>query len=279
MSTRAISKTTSLPAGGDLPPEPISPELCLVCPELAEWARRRLPDYDLEEPEGRRKPRPPSTRRLRLPTQRRQRLRQNQGPLPRATPVPPRRSGVRLGRSIATAFALVALAASTALPTPGRDAVSYTAAVAAEREPLRPPDADGPGQRRLAVVVPDVCRKAYVFAKGLLQDWGFAWRVTGNVQGFAANFVTEQRPAPGTLVVSTGAPLIELRLARNPHYRERGKPENGAPYVGTTLREATPARLMFDLSLGKAPVLTPCERGDTAAGSGDAQLTTAGAAP
>src|SRR3954453_16688895 len=36
------------------------------------------------------------------------------------------------------------------------------------------------------LTVPDVRRKAYVFAKGILQDGGFAWRVQGSVKGYAA---------------------------------------------------------------------------------------------
>src|SRR4029079_329276 len=39
------------------------------------------------------------------------------------------------------------------------------------------------------LVVPDVRRQAYVFAKGILEDGGFAWRVDGGVQGYAANIV------------------------------------------------------------------------------------------
>ena len=65
------------------------------------------------------------------------------------------------------------------------------------------------------LTVPDVRKKAYVFAKGILQDAGFAWRVEGTVKGFAANTVTVQRPAPGTKVIDNGAPLIVLGLSRN----------------------------------------------------------------
>ncbi len=83
------------------------------------------------------------------------------------------------------------------------------------------------------LTVPDVRKKAYVFAKGILQDAGFAWRVEGSVKGFAANTVTVQRPAPGTKVIDNGAPLVVLSLTRNANYGESGLPENSAPYKGT----------------------------------------------
>jgi len=85
------------------------------------------------------------------------------------------------------------------------------------------------------IVVPDVRRQAYVFAKGILQDAGFAWRVEGSVQGYAANTVTVQSPAPGKRVVDNGAPTVVLRLARNSAYSERGLPENVSPYHGTQI--------------------------------------------
>lgn len=85
------------------------------------------------------------------------------------------------------------------------------------------------------LVVPDVRAKPYVFAKGILQDAGFAWRVDGDVQGYAANTVALQNPAPGTRVVDNGAPLVALRLVRNRGYGERGLPENDSPYKGTRI--------------------------------------------
>ena len=85
------------------------------------------------------------------------------------------------------------------------------------------------------LTVPDVRKKAYVFAKGILQDSGFAWRVEGSVKGFAANTVTAQRPAPGTKVIDNGAPLVVLSLSRNTTYGESGLPENGAPYKSTRI--------------------------------------------
>ena len=85
------------------------------------------------------------------------------------------------------------------------------------------------------LMVPDVRKKAYVFAKGILQDAGFAWRVDGTVKGFSANTVTVQRPAPGTKVIDNGAPLVVLSLSRNTTYGESGLPENSAPYKATRI--------------------------------------------
>ena len=85
------------------------------------------------------------------------------------------------------------------------------------------------------LTVPDVRKKAYVFAKGILQDAGFAWRVEGTVRGFSANTVTVQRPAPGTKVIDNGAPLVVLSLSRNTTYGESGLPENSAPYKATRI--------------------------------------------
>ena len=48
------------------------------------------------------------------------------------------------------------------------------------------------------LVVPDVRKLAFVFAKGELEDAGFAWTVAGSVHGYAANTVVSQTPAPGT---------------------------------------------------------------------------------
>jgi hypothetical protein len=88
------------------------------------------------------------------------------------------------------------------------------------------------------LVVPDVRGQVYVFAKGILEDDGFAWQVIGRVQGFAANTVVTQKPKPGTIVLDTGAPLVTLTLSRNPRFSQRGEPENSAPYGGTSVRPA-----------------------------------------
>ena len=85
------------------------------------------------------------------------------------------------------------------------------------------------------VVVPDVAGQAFVFAKGTLEDTGFAWRVVGSVHGYAANKVLSQTPAAGTKLVDTGAPTITVRLERT-GYPEKGEPEDVSPYIGTTVK-------------------------------------------
>jgi len=87
------------------------------------------------------------------------------------------------------------------------------------------------------LTVPDVRKKAYVFAKGILQDAGFAWRVTGPVHGYAVNTVVAQTPPPGTRVLDTGMPTIRLRLQHGT-YAQAGTPEDAAPFAGTRLRLA-----------------------------------------
>lgn len=88
------------------------------------------------------------------------------------------------------------------------------------------------------LVVPDVQGQAFVFAKGSLEDAGFAWRVVGSVHGYAANTVVTQSPAAGTKVLDTGAPLITLTLKRNAGYAETGASEDAAPYQSSVLQPA-----------------------------------------
>lgn len=104
------------------------------------------------------------------------------------------------------------------------------------------PSAAEPTARGL-LLVPDVRRQAYVFAKTSLEESGFAWRVGGSVRGYSANLVVSQSPAPGTRVVDTGAPTIVLTLAVNPRYGQDGLPEDASPYPGTEVRlPGLPAR-------------------------------------
>ncbi len=88
------------------------------------------------------------------------------------------------------------------------------------------------------IVVPDVRQEAFVFAKGTLEDDGFAWKVTGAVHGYPANTVVAQSPAPGTKVVDTGAPVVELTLKRNSAYGQTGEAEDVSPYTATPLQPA-----------------------------------------
>lgn len=119
---------------------------------------------------------------------------------------------------IACAIALVtgtlAFAANSTLSTPSSPAVTP---VAAAPQPL---------------VVPDVRKQAYVFAKGSLEQGGFAWRVEGGTPGFAANVVVSQSPEPGARVIADGAPIVVLRLTRNGSYKQEGVPENVSSYPG-----------------------------------------------
>ena len=96
--------------------------------------------------------------------------------------------------------------------------------------PLRPA-----ARTLVTLVVPDVKGQAYVFAQGALEDAGFSWYVPGG-NGFAANTVVAQSPAPGTHVLNTGAPLVTLKVAHNRVYAERGRPDNKSPYHGTAVR-------------------------------------------
>lgn len=91
------------------------------------------------------------------------------------------------------------------------------------------------------VIVPDVRGQAYVFAKGTLEEAGFAWNVVGSVQGYAANVVVAQSPAPGTQLVDTGSPLVTLTLKRNGSYAQVGEPESASPYAASVVQPAATA--------------------------------------
>jgi PASTA domain-containing protein len=95
------------------------------------------------------------------------------------------------------------------------------------------------------LMVPSVTGQAYVFAKGILEDSGFAWRVSGSVRGYSSNRVLTQSPAAGTRVIDTGAPTIVLRLVRGP-YAQLGRPDDASSYTGTPIRLA-------HLAAGTAP--------------------------
>jgi hypothetical protein len=105
------------------------------------------------------------------------------------------------------------------------------------------------------LVVPSVTGQAYVFAKGILEDGGFAWHVTGGVRGYASNRVMAQSPAAGTRVVDTGAPMIVLRLVRGA-YAEKGIPVDASSYLGTKIKLANLAAATVPV----APVTKPAVR-------------------
>jgi beta-lactam-binding protein with PASTA domain len=131
-----------------------------------------------------------------------------------------------------------------------------TLTLAADRAPVeRPMLVPVAAAKPPTLTVPDVTGQAYVFAKGILQDNGFAWHVTGPVLGFAANTVYIQHPEPGTAVLDTGAPTVTVTLGRNPAYVEKGTPENDAPYAGTPIR--IPAKIVQRPHAGVPPQLEP----------------------
>lgn len=132
------------------------------------------------------------------------------------------------------ATATLTLAATSTVTTPPAAAP----VAAAEPDPL---------------VVPDVRRQAYVFAKGTLEQGGFAWRVEGGVRGYPANLVAAQSPAPGTKLIADGAPTIVLRLQRNPAYAQEGSPEDVSPYAGR------PARVLGAVKSKKAAKPKPAK--------------------
>jgi hypothetical protein len=86
------------------------------------------------------------------------------------------------------------------------------------------------------LVIPDVRGQAHVFAKVVLEESGFGWKVRGRVRGYSANVVVRQVPEPGTRVYDTGQPMIVLGLARGGAGAEHGNPENRSSYGGTRIR-------------------------------------------
>jgi PASTA domain len=88
------------------------------------------------------------------------------------------------------------------------------------------------------VVVPDLVGQAFVFAKGSLEDAGFAWRVAGSIHGYAVNRVVSQSPVAGAKLKDTGAPTVTVTLERT-SYPETGEPEDVSPYIGTPVVPAS----------------------------------------
>jgi hypothetical protein len=144
-------------------------------------------------------------------------------------------------------FVLLGLAATATLTYAAGRPVSATPAASAAKAAPTPP-----------LVVPDIRNQAFVFAKGALEDAGFAWRVAGSVHGYAANTVAAQSPAAGTRVLDTGAPLITLTLHRNGAYPQSGESEDVSPYGGTVLEPANLAAAVgpAHASPTAAPVVT-----------------------
>ena len=112
---------------------------------------------------------------------------------------------------------------------------SATLAVGAAKRMTAVPQGAPPPVAAATLVVPDLSGQAFVFAKGTLEDTGFAWQVIGSVHGYAANKVARQSPPAGTRVRDTGAPTISVTLKRTA-YPEKGTPEDVSPYVGTSIQ-------------------------------------------
>jgi hypothetical protein len=116
---------------------------------------------------------------------------------------------------------------------------SGTLTFAAERHLYAHVEAKAPSAAvKPTLVVPDIRGQAFVFGKGILEDDGFAWHVTGSVHGYPTNLIASQTPAAGTRLEDTGAPTIVLSLSKG-RYAETGKPQDNSPYVGTATRLAT----------------------------------------
>ena len=128
---------------------------------------------------------------------------------------------------------LLRTAAIVVLAVPATATITFAASK--KIEATKKPVAKAVVVKRAPLVVPDVRGQAYVFAKGILEDAGFAWRVSSK-NGYSANTVTSQTPAPGTRVVNTGAPMVTLELNKNRHYKQKGTPENASPFQGTAVR-------------------------------------------
>ncbi len=135
------------------------------------------------------------------------------------------RLGALLPRAVLVAMAWVLATAAFTLAADKTSIIGPQPATTAS--PAPPP----------VLTVPSVDSQAFVFAKGILEDAGFGWRVSGPVHGYAGNTVVSQSPAAGTHVIDTGAPMIVLRLARGP-YAEKGAPEDSSSYHATAIKLA-----------------------------------------
>ena len=143
---------------------------------------------------------------------------------------------------------LLRVAAIAALALFATATITFAASKKIDATTATPPAVTAPKAETL--VVPDVRGQAYVFAKGILEDAGFAWHVSTK-NGFAANTVSSQSPAAGTRVVDNGAPTVSLSLQKNPRYAEKGTAENDSPFAGT------PLKLVGSSAATRAPAAAP----------------------
>jgi hypothetical protein len=164
-------------------------------------------------------------------------------------------------------IAVVALLATAGLTYAAEQTLAPSNAPAAS--------APAPVQKRAVLVVPDLRRQAFVFAKGALQDAGFAWHVVGGVHGYAANVVVGQTPEPGTRLFDTGAPAVKLTLSHNGKYPQSGSPEDVSPYRATAVELAGAAAA----PLAPAPATTTPTPATTTPAPAATGTTTAATAP
>jgi len=137
-------------------------------------------------------------------------------------PTDGRAVGTRIAASLPRAFvALAACLLATAT-------IGYASEVR-----VKPQRHNAIAAKQHRMVVPDVTNQVFVFAKGMLEDDGFAWAVAGGVHGYASNRVVSQSPAAGTRVIDTGSPTIKLELEHTSGYAENGAPEDHSPYAAT----------------------------------------------
>jgi hypothetical protein len=154
-------------------------------------------------------------------------------------------------------------------------AATFTLAADKKVTPLETGNGAASGVARpTVIIVPDVRGKAYVFAKGILQDAGLAWRVRGAVQGYSANAVAWQSPLPGARIIDNGNPVVSVRLSKNTAYGERGLPENESPYLGTRVVYLTDWRKAHEQSSGTTSAATTTAPATTSAPTTTATTTT-----
>jgi hypothetical protein len=204
--------------------EPVSPELCLVSPELARIARERLPDLQLST-----QPREATgvDAVLRPPDPRRYVARRLPPPLPEPTPLV-----ANLRRRV-----VVALATAVGVVALGVPLVAGATRVGIDRASVTPWSPPVAPARPATLIVPDLCGQPYVFVKGILQDGGFAWAVQSD-GGWSGDVVVWQSPIPGTAVLDTGTPLIRLAVKTDAAHARSGVAQRRSPYP------ASPARVV-----------------------------------
>ena len=164
------------------------------------------------------------------------------------------------GRAVSAGIAapitrVVAVAAGILLAS-----ATITLAASSGKKPQSKPEAVVAKPRVL--VVPDVRRQVFVFAKGMLEESGFGWQVQGSVRGFAVNRVATQSPRPGARVIDTGSPKITLHLTRNGSYEQVGKPQDVSPYGASLVRDprAEAAKAKAAAAKAKAAARARAER-------------------